>query len=137
MRLVYIFTINPKNGRRLDVSCMYTVQRLLVLLTTCFHEFPIPNFKTNQSSLLLLSLTHSWHPNHQNFVIYEFFKYHSLEVGNLGDTEAADNADFNALEVPPGGVAESSPSHPDQPISRRLSLERVRFFFMGCSKPLE
>ena len=40
-------------------------------------------------------------------------KYHALEVGNLGDTEAADNADFNALEVPPGGVAESSPSHPD------------------------
>ena len=47
---------------------------------------------------------------------YEAFlysKYHALEVGNLGDNEAADNADFNALEVPPGGVAESSPSHPD------------------------
>ena len=40
-----------------------------------------------------------------------------LEVSNLGDTEAADNADFNALEVPPGGVAESSPSHPDSLVS--------------------
>ena len=35
-----------------------------------------------------------------------------LEVGNLGDTEAADNADFNALEVPPGGMAKSRPSYP-------------------------
>ena len=42
-----------------------------------------------------------------------FFKNYVLEVGNLGDTEAADTADFNVLEVPPGGVAESSPSHPD------------------------
>ena len=40
-----------------------------------------------------------------------------LEVGNLGDTEAADNADFNALEVPPGGAAESPPSHPDSLVS--------------------
>ena len=40
-------------------------------------------------------------------------KNYVLEVGNLGDTEAADTADFNVLEVPPGGVAESSPSHPD------------------------
>ena len=42
-----------------------------------------------------------------------FIKNYVLEVGNLGDTEAADTADFNVLEVPPGGVAESSPSHPD------------------------
>ena len=40
-----------------------------------------------------------------------------LEVGNLGDTEAADNADFNALEVPPGGVSKSCPSHPDSLVS--------------------
>ena len=36
-----------------------------------------------------------------------------LEVGNLDDTETVDYADFNALEVPPGGGAESWPSHPD------------------------
>ena len=45
-----------------------------------------------------------------------------FEVGNLGNTEAADNADFNALEVPPGGVAESCPSHPDSLVSWRPML---------------
>ena len=47
----------------------------------------------------------------------QFFNVYILEVGNLGDTEAADNADFNALEVPPGGLAESPPSHPDSLVS--------------------
>ena len=56
-------------------------------------------------------------PNQADFFLFlqfglSFTNDYILEVGNLGDTEAADNADFNALEVPPGGVAESYPFHP-------------------------
>ena len=54
--------------------------------------------------------------------ISHFSKNYVLEVGNLGDTEAADTADFNVLEVPPGGVAESSPSHPDSLVFWRPML---------------
>ena len=56
-----------------------------------------------------------------NFVLLSNTTFKSnnyvLEVSNLGNTEAADNADFNALEVPPGGVAKSCPSHPDSLVS--------------------
>ena len=45
-----------------------------------------------------------------------------LEVGNLADTEAADNADFNVLEVPPGDVARNPPSHPNSLVSWRPML---------------
>ena len=54
--------------------------------------------------------------------IFTVSKNYVLEVGNLGDTEAADTADFNVLEVPPGGVAESSPSHPDSLVFWRPML---------------
>ena len=34
--------------------------------------------------------------------IWKIIKNYVLEVGNLGDTEAAEIEDFNVLEAPPG-----------------------------------